>query len=218
MRPCERSPTPFFHRSRTCSTSPHDSLTHANVEISTARRENVPDLDVEAFYARFGSRSLGSTESKHVPQSVESPLIDELIELARAMGYANPKMGAHQGMNAHEDRQYVRALVERTELRPLKFVLTRDGRVWADNTHWTLAAVLKHGLDQTIADVPHYFVDFTDPRALVINRPESLLGLRFDDAVRKAGWIQERLDLGWRPPTVSFTIEDLLESGGYREP
>ena len=45
-------------------------------------------------------------------------------------------------------------------LRAVRFVITKDKRIWADNTHWTLAYIYKYGLGAKISDIPLYIIDF----------------------------------------------------------
>lgn len=44
--------------------------------------------------------------------------------------------------------------------RAVRFVITKDGRIWSDNTHWTLAHLIKNGMDVMVGDIPIYVVDF----------------------------------------------------------
>lgn len=166
-------------------------------------------------YSEMKRTKLGGVQAKHVPSDATNAHLEELRRRSRAVGYEFSEMGSHQRLDPAMDRFYVAALSELPGLRPLKFVLTPDGRVWADNTHWTLAALLKLGEDATISDAPHYFVDLRQETPLVINRPSTLLGRSLEEAVRRAQSIAIRLEAGWRPPTLSFTIHDLRRLGRY---
>ena len=37
--------------------------------------------------------------------------------------------------------------------RAIRFVISKDNRLWSDNTHWTLAYILEKGVDALVLDV-----------------------------------------------------------------
>lgn len=166
-------------------------------------------------YMTYLQIPLIKAESKHVPQDATSPIISNLIKLAKKVDYPYAMIGKYQQLTAEEDRFYVEQLASIAQPRPLKFVLTIDDRIWADNTHWTLAAILRHGFTVRIGDVPHYLIDIRGTKIVVFRRPPTLLGRTLRAAVTNANAIEERLIRGWRPPDISFTIGDLAVIGRY---
>jgi hypothetical protein len=166
-------------------------------------------------YTRILNILILDAEAKHVPRDVDFPLRDRLLALATAAKYPYPFMGQHQGLTAEQDRIYVTELAQCGSFRPLKFVITKDGRVWADNTHWTLAALLRHGGSTTVGAVPSYLIDLRGSKPVLFNAPATLLGSMRERATQAALSIEERLRLGWRPADVSFRIRDLSRLGGY---
>lgn len=96
-------------------------------------------------------------------------------------------------------------------LRAVRFVITRDGRIWSDNTHWTLAYFLKYGMEITIMYIPMYIVDFREDVPTIFDKNGTVFDSLFDirNSIASAQRIQERLDKGWRPPNLSYKIIDL---------
>lgn len=72
----------------------------------------------------------------------------------------------------------------------------------------------KFGPEVKIGAVPHYFVDLREPLT-VVNRPTTLMEQALEKAIDNALEIQRRLDTGWRPSQLSFTILELYQLGGY---
>lgn len=95
--------------------------------------------------------------------------------------------------------------------RAVRFVITKDARIWSDNTHWTLAHLIKNGMDVMVGDIPMYVVDFRKKIPCIYDKE----GIVFDSlhdiksAIASAKRIQERLDIGWRPCNLSYKIGDL---------
>jgi hypothetical protein len=159
--------------------------------------------------------SLGSLESKHIPQNLENAQSDIFDSLARKVGYHYSRIGAHQGLTQVEDVDRVRLIASNGSLRPMRVVISKDGRLWADNTHTGLALLLRCGAAAELADIPCYFVDLCGIVPRVIHRPSTLIEPYLSVCVSKAKWLQWRIDLGWRPLTLSFTLGELFALGEY---
>ena len=95
--------------------------------------------------------------------------------------------------------------------RAVRFVITRDDRIWSDNTHWALAYLIKYGMDVTIMDIPMYIIDFREDVPTIFDKKGAVFDSLFDikSAIASAQRIQERLDKGWRPCNLSYKIIDL---------
>lgn len=95
--------------------------------------------------------------------------------------------------------------------RAVRFVISKDGRIWSDNTHWTLAYLYKYGLNTKVNDIPLYIVDLRTLKPVIYD----INGVVFDsladikNAIIASKQIQERLDFGWRPENISYKIGDL---------
>ena len=74
-----------------------------------------------------------------------------------------------------------------------------------------MAYIYKYGMDARIADIPLYIVDFRNKSPVIYDCE----GVVFDSlsdikkALVAANSIQERLNLGWRPQNISYTIGQL---------
>jgi hypothetical protein len=158
---------------------------------------------------------LADVASKHCAAGVDSTMIRQLRLLAENVDYEFAIIGADAHRGPHEDRSYVAAMATSFEIRPIKIVVTSCGRIWTDNTHWTLAALRKYGRSCTVGEVAHYVVQFGECGARLITRPITMDESAARESLRLAGNIQQRLDLGWRPPSISYTIGDLFEDGRY---
>lgn len=97
--------------------------------------------------------------------------------------------------------------------RAVRFVISKDDRLWSDNTHWTLAYILEKGVDALVLDVPMYIVDFRESYPVIYDKDGVVFDSIYDIkcAIASAKRIQERLDLGWRPPELSYTIKQLYK-------
>jgi hypothetical protein len=160
---------------------------------------------------------LRDAQSKHIPEDLTGPLADLFKALASGVGYPFARIGTHKRRSADADRDAVRRMATLAPPRPVKLVVTRNGLLWADNTHWALAALVRHGVDAQVRDIPHYFVDLRGDPPAVVRRPTSLSGEHLRLSVAYAAKIQDRLDRGWRPSEVSFTVGDLYALGRYGE-
>lgn len=95
--------------------------------------------------------------------------------------------------------------------RAVRFVISKDNRLWSDNTHWTLAYILEKGVYALVLDVPMYIVDFRESYPVIYDKDGVVFDSIYDIkcAIASEKRIQERLDLGWRPPELSYTIKQL---------
>jgi len=158
---------------------------------------------------------LADTHSKHVPKGINTPQISQLKQLASRVGYRYCDLGHHQRLDPEQDRIYVSSMARMRDIRPPKLVLTRCGRLWCDNTHWGLAAMARWGTDVRVGHVPFYLVDLRDSIPVIVRRPLGLMGRGMELAISNARSIQLRLDMGWRPIDIWFTLGDLFDLGGY---
>lgn len=173
------------------------------------------DIRMKEYWSQFGDVQLVELQSKHLPPEASSPELEVLREQSKAVGYQYSEMGNHQKLSPDLDRFYVHSLSKLAGFRPIKIVIEQDCRLWADNTHWTLAALLRFGLGARLKDVPCYFVDMRTDKPLIINRPDTLIGRSQSAVITNAENIIKRLAMGWRTPPLSFTIGELFALGRY---
>lgn len=163
----------------------------------------------------FSDNNLADTHSKHVPKGIGTPHISRLKQLASRVGYRYCDLGHHQRLEPEQDRIYVSSMARMRDMRPVKLVLTRCGRLWCDNTHWGLAAMARWGTDVRVDHIPFYLIDLRDSIPVIVRRPLGLMGRGLALAISNARSIQLRLDRGWRPTDIRFTMGDLFDLGGY---
>lgn len=150
-----------------------------------------------------------NTESKHV--AFKNDATNIFFELSEQVGYENTILGIHRTPIIKNEYMRIKNMSQSPCLRAIRFVITKDSNVWSDNTHWTLAYIYKYGMNTRIADIPSYIVDFRNKSPVIYDCE----GVVFDSlsdikkAIVAAKSIQERLDLGWRPQNVSYTIGQL---------
>lgn len=155
------------------------------------------------------STKLIEVESKHVAFFDDKTKI--FFELSQKVNYNNTILGIH--LNATIQNEYFRInnMSRSACPRAVRFVITKDGRIWSDNTHWTLAYLLKHGMNITIMDIPMYIVDFRKDIPSIFDKNGAIFDSLFDikSAIASAQRIQDRLDRGWRPCNLSYKIIEL---------
>ncbi len=159
--------------------------------------------------ADFLYKRIEDVESKHVADYRNRTKI--FFEHSDLVGYQNTILGIHR--NASIENEYFRIKNMSHSLchRAVRFVISKDNRLWSDNTHWTLAYILEKGVDALVLDVPMYIVDFRESYPVIYDKDGVVFDSIYDIkcAIASAKRIQERLDLGWRPPELSYTIKQL---------
>jgi len=154
-------------------------------------------------------KKLEDTESKHVADYRKRTEI--FFEHSNLVGYPNTILGIHR--NACIENEYYRIQNMSHSLchRGVRFVISRDNRLWSDNTHWTLAYILEKGTEALVSDIPMYIVDFREAYPIIYDKGGVVFDSIYDIkcAIASAKRIQERLDLGWRPFELSYTIKQL---------
>lgn len=152
---------------------------------------------------------LVNIESKHVAHRNENT--DIYFELSKKVGYKNTILGIHRTTSIENEYFRIQNMSKASCLRAVRFVITNDGRIWSDNTHWTLSYIYRYGKSTLISDIPFYIIDFRNNLPIVYD----CQGVVFDSisdirkAILAAKSIQERVFAGWRPATISYKIEDL---------
>jgi len=166
----------------------------------------------------FSSLRIAQLETKHTPPGIDTSKLATMRLLASTVGYSYSDVGSNLCLTIEEDRQRVREMAQCRQQRPIKVVITRDCRVWADNTHWSISCLLRLGLHARLGDVEYYIVDLRrgmQPNARIVGCPPSLYGSARALAINNAWAIQRRLDRGWRPLNLSYTLGALAIDAGY---
>lgn len=163
----------------------------------------------------FGDVALGTLQSKHQAQTATGVRAAQLDAAAKAVGYEFPRVGRAQGLTQPEDIEDVHRKAGVEVLRPIKVIIGSDGRLWADNTHWSLAWMVRKGVMVPLDEVDHYAIDVRGVVAVVHDPPSSLIDASLVTAVDNALRLRSMLLAGFRPHPLSLTLEDLFLTGGY---
>ena len=170
----------------------------------TFEKNNWP-LDIISYMDTL----LINTESKHVALKNDATSI--FFELSEKVEYSNTILGIHRTSIITNEYFRIKNMSNSSCLRAVRFVITKDKRIWADNTHWTLAYIYIYGLGAKISDIPLCIIDFRSILPIIYDCE----GVVFDSisdikkSIAAAKSIQERLELGWRPNKISYTIGQL---------
>ena len=163
------------------------------------------------YYSKIINYKLINTHSKHIAHINDTTY--KLHELSQEIGYNIDIIGSHRNTVLEDERQRIQNMKNSTCLHAARFVISSDGRIWADNTHWTIAYILKMGYDVTLKDIPFYIVDFRKEIPAIIECDNILFDSTYciKSAIACAKRIQDRLNNGWRPLNITFTIYDLIK-------
>lgn len=148
-------------------------------------------------------------ESKHVIEINDDTKIFE--ELGEKVGWTNTVLGSHRNSPIKAEGEMIFSMADTVPFRPVKVVITRDGRFWADNTHHAVAGLIRAEYAGYVEDIPVYIVDFRTDVPTIYDIEGSVRDSVHDirHAIASAKKIQDRVDLGWRPCEYSYTIGDL---------
>lgn len=151
-------------------------------------------------------------ECKHIPK-----LTDKNIKLfldSKKVDYQYLVFGSHREHTRLSDElNRIKNMSRSTCQRAVRIVLTNNNKIWSDNTHWTIAYILKFGKEATLNCIPFYIVDLRSDYPIIIDYDNTL----FDSlsnimkAIDAALQIQDRIDRGWRK-NINYTISDFLNS------
>lgn len=163
------------------------------------------------YYSEIINHKLINTHSKHIAHI--SDITYKVHELSQKVGYSIDIIGSHRNTVLEVERQRIQNMKNSTCLRAARFVISSDGRIWADNTHWTIAYILKMGYEVTLKDIPSYIVDLRNDTPIIIEYDNVLFDSMYciKSAIACAKRIQDRLNNGWRPENITFTINDLIK-------
>jgi len=152
-------------------------------------------------------------ESKHVAFD-NTARNKNLIELGKKAGYDYVLLGTHRGFNPQRIQFEINRINEMAvsgHSRPVRIVICSNGKVFIDNTHWALAYIKRYGIDTQLNQLPFYIVDFSGEIPLLVNVNGSVIKNENDmkRAVNAAGKVEQRVQRGWRPESLSSPLKDL---------
>lgn len=163
--------------------------------------------------SHLADMKLLDVQSKHFVLTSKNSCLNEL---AIKVNYKYPIFGSNHNAIITEEKNRIVNMSKSLCERPVRFVIDNFGRVWADNTHWCIAYILKYGNDVTIGDIPMYIVDFRHhiPEIINVNNTVYDSTSHIKNAIICAKEIQNRIDQGWRDVDVSYCIQDLISELG----
>lgn len=167
--------------------------------------DNYPTSSIQNYL----STKLIEVESKHVAFLSDQSKI--FFDLSEKVNYNNTILGFHRHATIRNEYFRINNMCKSDCLRAVRFVITKDERIWSDNTHWTLAYILKYDVDVTVLDIPMYIVDFREKAPIIFDKNGAVFDSLFDikSSIASAQRIQERIDKGWRPLNLSYKIINL---------
>ena len=152
-------------------------------------------------------------ECKHIPYLDDQTT--RLHQNSLNVGYDNDILGSHRiYTNIFDDIDRIYNMSQTTCLRAVRIVITQDGKIWSDNTHWTISYLIRYGKNTKLQDIPFYVIDFREDIPIVINYNYTLFDsiTEIKKAVNSAQNIQIRLNNGWRNNGLNYTIGELFSA------
>lgn len=168
---------------------------------------NISEIEINTYLL---DTKLTDIQSKHFINLGNN---EKLNELSAKVDYKYSVFGSNHNSNVLEEKNRIINMSQSSCERPLRFVIDSFGRIWADNTHWCIAYILKYGYDVTIADVPAYIVDFRKDIPTIVNIKNTVYDSvsNINNAISCAKEIQNRVDVGWRDLETSYCIKNLIK-------
>ena len=179
--------------------------------IRTFQYVNYENENPPFTIANYLCEKIEDAESKHVADFRNCTKI--FFEHSDLVGYPNTILGIHRNASLKNEYFRIQNMSHSLCHRAVRFVISRDNRLWSDNTHWTLAYILEKGTEVLVSDIPMYIIDFRESYPIIYDKAGVVFDSIYDIkcAIASAKRIQERLDLGWRPPELSYTIKQLYQ-------
>ena len=160
--------------------------------------------------------SIKDTQCKHIAINTPSQIAQIFEEKAKLVNYEYCYMSIKTNYNIIDNQNYVYKMAIISNFRPAKYIIDRTGRIWADNTHTSLSILVRHGIMATIKTADFYFVDLRYGNNIF--QPSHLPKLSEESyykIIANSLKLQKRLDSGWRPAPLSYTIQDLYLNDNY---
>lgn len=164
----------------------------------------------------YSNQLIKDTECKHI--AINTPLSTAKIfqEKASIVHYEYCYMSLKDNYDINKNHEYVRFMSETPNFRPAKYIIDKSGRIWADNTHTSLSIMVRNGIFAPIKSADYFFVDLRNGN--IIFQPNNLPILSNDiysKIIFNALKLQQRIDKGWRPVSLSYTLENLYLYDNY---
>lgn len=155
-------------------------------------------------------------ECKHIPQVCGKYQV--WIDLANKVDYKWVVFGSHRNTPERDRLSYeierIYDICKSNLQRPIRIVKTSNGLYFSDNTHWSLAYMLRFGKDVKLTQIPFYIVDFSNPNgAVIVDFKNSVI--KNEDDIKKAVCaaydVEARIKKGWRNSHQSYILIDFYQ-------
>jgi hypothetical protein len=136
----------------------------------------------------------------------------KIFKLSESVGYKWCILGSNRNSDISNEKERIIQMKDSNYRRPIRIIITKDFRMWCDNTHWTISYILKYGKNIKIKDIPFYIINLKEDIIIDFN---NLVMIDYEDIhniISCAKELQTRIDNGWRPCEISYTIGDLMKS------
>ena len=171
-------------------------------------------LEFENYHLKeIAERKIADLECKHVI-NFNSPKAKIIYNLGIESGFAGVIWGSTRNGTEHTEKAIINQMLETNFNRPLKIVVVKNNRIWADNTHTCIAQILRHGGQVKIKEVPFYIIDLSHKHPIIVNYNNSVLNSvrEIKKAISYAYKIHERNEKGVRPNNITWNIKDLMKN------
>lgn len=166
-------------------------------------------------YSELLELNLLDLECKHVMQ-IDSKLTEELYERGIIAGHSCFVFGSHRNGTMESECKIIESMCDSDFKRPVRIIKDKFGRIWADNTHSVIAYLYRNKFKATLKEIPIYLVDLSRKPYKIVDIDNTVLDSIGDirNAIACAERINNRIDLGYRPLDLQWTIKDLMQQLG----
>lgn len=166
----------------------------------------------------YSNKLIKDTECKHIAINTPINIANIFQEKAAMVNYEYCFMSLKNNYNVKDNHEYVLSMAKAPNFRPAKYVIDKSGRIWADNTHTSLSIMVRDGFFTPIKSADYFFVDLRVEN--IIFQPQHLPILSnkiYSQIIFNALKLQQRIDNGWRPISLSYTLENLYLYDNYND-
>lgn len=127
--------------------------------------------------------------------------------------------GSHRNGTVETETAIIQKMAADEFDRPVRIIIDKYNRWWADNTHTVMSWVLRKGEDCVLREIPFYVVDLrkNKPKIISVNNSvhDSVKDIRM--AIGCALRIKDLIEVGYRPFESNWFIGDLMDDIGLCE-
>lgn len=134
--------------------------------------------------------------------------------LANSAGYGNILWGYATGASKINEKRKIENMCSPDFKRPMRVVIDKDKRLWADNTHTCISNIIKFGTNVKVKDVPFYIFDYSRSEPVILNYNNSFVETpeNLNNVCKNSLFLIQRINAGIRPKNTSWKIHELIEN------